>query len=215
MSLDFVPTLPTLLAFTGASFLLAITPGPDMALMLARTLAGGRRLGFATVAGCSAGLVGHALLAGFGLSALLAASATAFMAAKAVGAVYLLWLAYQAVRHGSALNVTQDGAPPQRPAAAFATGLGINLTNPKVVLFFVTFLPQFVDPADPHAAGKMLFLGFWFLVVGVPTACMIVLTAERFTALMRGSRRLMRAFDLGFAGLMGGFALRLLWAQSR
>ncbi|PSC07114.1 LysE family translocator [Alsobacter soli] len=213
--MDFVPSPATLLAFTGASFLLAITPGPDMALMLSRTLAGGRRLGFATIAGCSVGLVCHALLAGFGLSALLAASATAFAVAKMVGAVYLLWLAWQALRHGSALSMAPGEATPQQPWAAFLTGLGINLTNPKVVLFFVTFLPQFVDPADPHAAGQMLFLGFWFLVVGTPTCCVIVLTAERFTAFMRRSRRLTRAFDMSFAGLMGGFALRLLLAQAR
>lgn len=215
MPIDFVPSAATLLAFTGASFLLAITPGPDMGLMLARTLAGGRRAGFATVAGCSVGVVIHALLAGLGLSALLAASTTAFTAAKIVGAIYLLWLAWQSLRHGSSFHVTPDDGKSKNAFAVFLTGLGINLTNPKVVLFFVTFLPQFVEPTDPHAAGKMVFLGVWFLLVGVPVASVIVLTAERFTASMRRSKRMMRAFDLGFAGVMGGFALRLLLTQGR
>lgn len=211
----FVPDLATVLTFALASFVLAITPGPDMALFLARTVAGGRRLGFAAMLGASTGLVGHALLAGLGLSALLAASATAFMVVKTVGALYLVWLAWQAVRCGSGFSVDASGVPQQTFFATWLTGLGVNLTNPKVVMFFVTFLPQFVDASDPDASGKILFLGFFFLVIGIPTGAAIILVAERFTAFMRSSKRAMRIFDYSFAGIMAAFAIKLAFTQSR
>ena len=115
--------------------------------------------------GAMLGCVVHSLLAAFGLSALIAASPSAFLALKIVGALYLLWLAVDAVRNGSSLNVASR-APSARAVLAHASrwASAVNLTNPKVVLFFVTFLPQFVDAHDPHAAGKLLFLGIYFVV---------------------------------------------------
>ena len=115
----------------------------------------------------------HSLLAAFGLSALIAASPAVFLALKIVGALYLLWLAVDAVRNGSSLNVK----PGSQAACALWSHAGarasrVNLTNPKVVLFFMTFLPQFVDAHDPHAAAKLLFLGIYFVVLTYPAgAC--------------------------------------------
>ena len=146
--------------------MLFITPGPDMSLFLAKTIAGGRRAGIAAMTGASLGCVVHSLLAAFGLSALIAASPTLFLALKIVGALYLLWLAIDAVRNGSSLNVKAERR--QRRASLverWRSGSRVNLTNPKVVLFFLTFLPQFVDAHDPHAAGKLLFLGIYFVVL--------------------------------------------------
>jgi threonine/homoserine/homoserine lactone efflux protein len=82
-------------------------------------------------------------------------------------------------------------------------------------MFFVTFLPQFVDPADPHAADKIVFLGMFFLVVGVPVSVFIIMTAERFSAFLRSSPTLMRRFDYSFAAIMSAFALKLLFTQGR
>jgi threonine/homoserine/homoserine lactone efflux protein len=213
MLIDMIPSAATLTAFSAAAFLLAITPGPDMTLFLARTLSGGRRLGFAALLGAVAGLFVHVTLASIGLSAVLAASTTAFTVVKIVGAGYLLYLAVQALRRGSALSVDAAKPPRQSVLSTFLTGLGINLTNPKIVMFFVTFLPQFVSPADPNAAGKLLFLGLWFIAIGLPTCVAIILSADRFTALLKSSPRLMRGFDYAFAGLMSLFAIRLLWTQ--
>ena len=209
--MSFLPSLPVLAAFSLAGALLALTPGPDMALFLSRTIGGGRRLGFAAMAGATSGLVVHALLASLGLSAVLAASPQAFAALKIGGAVYLLWLAVQMLRHGSALNVA--AGPRGSVFSTWATGLGINLLNPKVILFYVTFLPQFVDAADPHAGGKMLFLGLYQLCVGVPICALIILAAERFVVALKARPGLMRVIDYCFAGLMGAFAARLLLAQ--
>ena len=113
--MTFLPSLDVLLAYTAAAVVLIVTPGPDMTLFLGQTLTGGRARGFASMLGVSAGLVLHSLLAAFGLSALLAASATAFGVLKIAGVAYLIWLAVQSLRHGSALTLAPDaGAPHPR-----------------------------------------------------------------------------------------------------
>jgi len=210
-----IPSLGTILGFSLASFVLAITPGPDMILFLSRTVTGGRTMGFAAMLGASAGMVVHMTLAAFGLSALLAVSATAFFILKVVGGLYLLWLAYGALRHGSAFCVDREDVPQQSLRATVLTGVGINLTNPKVIVFFVTFLPQFIDAGDAHASGKLMFLGILFLVIGITTNAFIILIAERVTGFMQSSPRAMRYFDYGMAGIMSAFALKLVFTQGR
>jgi len=215
ITFDLIPSLGTILGFSLASFVLAITPGPDMILFLSRTVTGGRTMGFAAMLGASAGMVVHMTLAAFGLSALLAVSATAFFILKVVGGLYLLWLAYGALRHGSAFCVDREDVPQQSLRAMVLTGVGINLTNPKVIVFFVTFLPQFIDAGDAHASGKLMFLGILFLVIGITTNAFIILIAERVTGFMQSSRRAMRYFDYGMAGIMSAFALKLVLTQGR
>lgn len=213
--MPFVPETAVLLAYSAACLVLFITPGPDMSLFLAKTVAGGRAAGIAAFAGASIGCVVHSLLAAFGLSALIAASPTAFLTLKIVGAAYLLWLAVDAVRNGSSLNVRAElaGGVPFWPT--FALGLTVNLTNPKVVLFFVTFLPQFVQADDPHAAAKLLFLGIYFVVFSFPLGVLMILGAERVVSGLRSRPRLLRAIDWLFAGVFSAFALRILATQGR
>lgn len=213
--LSFLPESGILLAFTLACLVLFITPGPDMSLFLSRTLQGGRRAGIASMLGACAGCCVHTAAASLGLSALIAASATAFTLMKIVGALYLAWLAIQAVREGSALSL-KDG--PSRPVSfrrTFLLGLSVNLTNPKVVLFFVTFLPQFVAADDPHAPGKMLFLGLYFVAVSAPLAVLMILGAERMIAALKRNPRVLRGIDYLFAGVFGLFAIRILATQAR
>jgi threonine/homoserine/homoserine lactone efflux protein len=155
------------------------------------------------------------LLAALGVSALLAASATAFTVLKVVGALYLLWLAVDAVRRGSALNLAVERGTPMPLARTFWLGFAVNLSNPKVVLFFVTFLPQFIAAGDPAAADKLLFLGLYFVAVTAPVCAVFVLGADRFIALLRRRPRLMRAVDYGFAGLFGAFAVKILTTEGR
>ena len=208
-----LPTPDVVLAFTAAALLLILTPGPDMALFLGQTLSGGRARGFAALFGASLGLLVHTMLAAFGLSALLAASATAFSVLKIAGVAYLLWLAVRAIRHGSGLTLpTADETQPV--GRVLAAGLAVTLLNPKIIMFFVTFLPQFVSVADPHAGAKLSFLGLYFIALGIPTCALLILAAERFTGLIRRSPRAMRVIDYLFAGLMGAFAVRLLFARN-
>ena len=212
--MNFIPSPEALLAFTAASFLLALTPGPDMTLFLGQTLTAGRSRGFAAMLGAGSGLLVHSMLVAFGLSALLVASAAAFTAIKTAGVIYLLWLAWQALRHGSALSIRRAGEKPQPVAQVYLMGLGVNLLNPKIVMFFLTFLPQFVSASDPHASGKLLFLGLYFTILGMAICSGLILMAERFTGALRRSPRAMRIVDWLFAGLMGAFALRLLLARN-
>jgi threonine/homoserine/homoserine lactone efflux protein len=213
--MTFLPDPAVLLAFSLASFVLFATPGPDMSLFLAKTVAGGRRAGMASMLGAMAGCCGHTLLAALGVSALLAASPTAFTILKVAGALYLLWLAVDAVRNGSALNLRPGGAGPVSFWGTFWLGMGVNLTNPKVVLFFVTFLPQFVEAGDPHAAGKLVFLGVYFVILTAPMCAVLVLAAERVIALLKARPRVLRAIDWTFAGLFGAFAIKILTTQGR
>jgi threonine/homoserine/homoserine lactone efflux protein len=206
----FLPNATTLLLFSGACFVLFVTPGPDMSLFLAKTISGGRRAGLAAMAGAMTGCCVHTLLAAIGLSALLAASTTGFTILKIVGAFYLLWMAYDAIRNGSALSVKTD-TPRRAPFwRTYLIGIGINLTNPKIVLFFVTFLPQFVAAGDPHASGKLVFLGLYFIAFSAPLAALLVLGAERVISLLKGNPKVLRGIDYAFGGLFGMFALKIL-----
>jgi threonine/homoserine/homoserine lactone efflux protein len=213
--MTFLPSSSTLLAYSLACFLLFITPGPDMSLFLAKTMSGGRKAGMAAMLGAMAGCCVHTSLAALGLSALLAASVTAFTILKIVGALYLLWLAFDAARHGSALHVKEEGRVEVSFWKTFLVGVGINLTNPKVVLFFVTFLPQFVDAGDPHASDKLLFLGLYFIALTAPMGAVMILGAEKVIALLRSHPKVMRGIDYSFAGLFGAFALKILTASAR
>lgn len=213
--MTFIPEPSVLAAFTLAVAVLIVTPGPDMTLFLGKTLAQGRAAGMAAMLGASSGLVVHTLFAAFGLSALLAASEMAFTGVKAAGALYLLWLAVDAVRNGSALSLDARGEPPQRLAHIWLMGVGINLLNPKIVLFFVTFLPQFVSAGDPHAGAKLMFLGFYVIALAVPSCAVLILLADRISALVRRSPRVTRAIDWLFASVFAGFAVSVLIERGR
>jgi threonine/homoserine/homoserine lactone efflux protein len=215
--MDFVPDSTVIIAYTLACVVLFITPGPDMSLFLSKTLSGGRRHGIAAMSGAQVGCIVHTLLAALGLSALLATSATAFTILKVVGALYLGWMAYDAIVHGSSLNVREGNDATAREDGVWRTfliGIGINLSNPKVVLFFVTFLPQFVSATDPHAAGKMLFLGIYFVTISIPLAIVMILGAERLIGYLKARPKALRAIDWTFGGIFGVFAIKILLTQA-
>ena len=135
---------------------------------------------------------------------------------KVVGALYLLWLAVEAVRHGSALSL-DAAAPSFAREPLFRTwlkGLAVNLLNPKIIMFFVTFLPQFVAADDPHAMPKLFFLGFFFVAVAAPICAAMIASASHLAQFLKRSPRIMRAIDWLFAGVFGAFALRLIFARS-
>ncbi|MEP4769774.1 MAG: LysE family translocator [Roseibium sp.] len=211
---DFLPSFAVLSTFTAASLILIATPGPDMTLFMSKTLTQGRKAGFAAVLGATTGLIIHTILAAVGISALLAASETAFTVLKIVGAGYLIWLAYQAIRNGTSISLEAASKPRQPFHQVWLKGLGINILNPKIVLFFVTFLPQFISAGDPNAVGKLLFLGSYFVFLGMPMCGLMVLGANTFAKFIKSSPKAMRAFDWMFAGIMGSFALKLLVAKS-
>jgi threonine/homoserine/homoserine lactone efflux protein len=217
MTFSFVPSLTVLLTYSVACLVLFLTPGPDMSLWLQKTVAGGRRAGIAAMLGTATGCCVHSFLAALGISVLINASPVAFNVMKIIGALYLLWLAWQALRGGSMLSVEDArGAKVEPPFwPTFFTGLMVNLSNPKVVLFFITFLPGFVDATDPHATGKLLFLGLYFVCFNLPLSFLMILAAERMIATLKANPTIMRVIDLVFAGVFGIFALTILRAQAR
>lgn len=166
--MQFVPDYATILQFAVATFIIAITPGPDMTLFVGRALSEGRAAGFACMFGAMSGILVHTSMVALGLSALIVASPEAFLVLKIAGAGYLVWLAWQALRHGSAFSPEKRAGTGHSLFANWATGLGINLLNPKIILFFMTFLPQFVSVNDPHAPGKLFFLGLLFIPLSLP-----------------------------------------------
>jgi len=213
--MDFIPGLPTILTFSLAIFLLAITPGPDMTLWISRSLRDGRATGLMTLAGTSFGISIHTMLVAFGISALIVASPTAFTLLKTGGAGYLLWLAIQAIRQGSNFVVRADGVRQVSPSKAFLNGLWVNLLNPKVIIFFMTFLPQFVSAGDPHVTGKLLFLGIWSIFLSLPIGLAIIFMADVLSSWLQANRKILRAIDYTFAGVFSIFAVKILFTQAR
>ena len=182
--------------FVGAGLLLNLTPGPDMAYISARAAAGGLRDGVAATLGITAGCVVHTLAAALGLSALLAASATAFTLVKWCGAAYLLYVGVRMLLAALRTRAPAAAGPLLRaPASAGAIlreAFLINVFNPKVALFFLAFLPQFIAADAPHQALAFVLLGCLFnvnsLFVNVPVAWLASRAARRFRAGGRPAR---------------------------
>ena len=166
--------------FTLTVFVLNATPGVDMAFTLLSTLRGGIRAGLAASAGICAGSVVHTLAAAFGLAALMAASSAAFNTVKWAGAAYLLWLAIGLLRQALRAGVTAvAGETPDASvgtaAQLFRQGFLTTVLNPKVALFFLALLPQFIASDAPNKTAAFLFLGAWFIVQGFVFLAVFVL----------------------------------------
>jgi threonine/homoserine/homoserine lactone efflux protein len=156
--------------FIATALVLNATPGVDLLYTASRTLQSGWRAGLAAALGIGAGCVAHALTAALGLAALLVASSTAFTVIKLLGALYLAWLAFGLLRAAWRDERATAGKHAGRGAASlqqvFAQGFLTNVLNPKVALFFLALLPQFIAAEAPHKALAFLFLGFVFVVNG-------------------------------------------------
>ncbi len=163
--MDTVLTLPQIVAFLGAAILITLAPGPDNLMVLGLGLARGRKAGMAFGLGCALGCLNHTLLAALGVGALIAASKLAFTALKIGGGLYLIWLGVQAIRNARAASAAPEvAAGSESSARLFAKGLIANAINPKVILFFLAFLPQFVDAALGSAAWQIAQFGALFTV---------------------------------------------------
>ena len=156
-----MPSADTLIAFLGVSILLGLTPGPDNIFVLLQSAQRGWRAGMAVVVGLCCGLVVHTGAVALGLAAVFAASAVAFTVLKLLGAAYLAYLAWQALRAPVSSAGPDAGAQGAAPTAApslwrmVGRGMVMNLTNPKVLVFFLAFLPQFADPARGAMGGQL------------------------------------------------------------
>ncbi len=176
-----------LLAYLAAAWVLILTPGPDYMFVLGQTLSGGRRSGWMATAGICTGACFHSLGAAFGVGALLAAAPGLFDAIRLAGAAYLAWLGIGALR--AAWRGEGEAIRPAAPARrAYLQGMATNLLNPKVVLFFLAFLPQFVAPDRAPAWVQMLLLGLLLPLMALPAFALLIAAADRAaTRLARAS----------------------------
>ncbi|MET0334594.1 MAG: LysE family translocator [Rhizobacter sp.] len=204
MLADLLPPLPLLLAFVTASLILALTPGPAVVYILARTLSQGRRSGLASVAGVALGNLGNAVGAAVGLAALFAVSSAAFTVVKWAGAIYLIWMGVRMLRAApTGLDTTAKVAPIE-PARIFRDGFVVALLNPKTTLFFAAFLPQFMTASAPHLPQTLALGGLFCAVAGCTDLLYVLaasLVAPRLGQLGRHARWGTRAAGASFIGL--------------
>ncbi|MBA2919485.1 LysE family translocator [Sphingomonas sp. MAH-20] len=207
---ELLPDWPRFAAFALAGLALNIVPGADMTFVITAGARGGRRAGVIAALGIGVGTFAHILAAVLGLSALLMASETLFDALKLIGAAYLLYVAVSLVRGGR-----DAGAAPVPAHRLFRSAVLVNLTNPKVALFFLAFLPQFVDPAARVPALQILCLGLWFNLIGTLVNALIGVGAAGAAARLGRIRWFARAARWAAATLLGGLAVQLALAERR
>jgi threonine/homoserine/homoserine lactone efflux protein len=186
-----IPDAPSLAVFVVAALALLLVPGPAVLYVVARSIHQGRRAGLASVLGIHVGTLVHIAAATAGLSALVVSSAVAFTAVKIAGAVYLVGLGlWTLFSRRPETDVALGGERSLR--RAFAQGIVVNVLNPKTALFFLAFLPQFVDPDASHPAVQIAVLGLLFALLGLVTDSVWALAAGAAGGLLRRSRRFVR-----------------------
>jgi len=207
--------LATLLTFAGAALALALTPGPDMLLVMTRSVAQGRFAGLVTLAGITVGCFGHALVAGFSLSGMLLIAPVLFEAIRWAGAAYLLYLGIQALRGAGGFRPPQPGAPRQPYGALFRQGLLTNLLNPKVALFFLALFPQFMRPEPDTAVAQALVLACVLATAGLLVNGGIALVAGRLGEWLTRRPGFVRWQNRLLGGVFAALALRIAFDARR
>lgn len=195
--------------FFSAAFLLNLCPGPDMAFILGQTAKGGVKSGFSAMFGIWTGALFHVTFAALGLSAVIAASAIAFSSIKWIGAFYLVWIGIQAIKsRGETLNVNNEPAL-QNFRKIFKQGMFVSILNPKVAVFFLAFLPQFVE-AGAGPAGIQLFVhGFLIIAVAAVVEPPLVLAGGKLTGYLSGNARISGLMDKGLGVLFIWLGIKL------
>ncbi len=207
-----MPTPGTALAFFTASVLLALAPGPDNLFVLAQSALYGRRAGFMVTLGLCTGLVGHTGAVALGVAVIVQTSAAAFTALKVAGAGYLAWLAWRAFR-ASAESLDKSPGPPLGAGRLYARGIIMNLTNPKVSIFFLAFLPSFADPGRGPVAPQVLLLGILFILATLLVFGSVAVAAGTLGPWFGRTPRARRMMNLGAGIVLAGLALALAAAS--
>ena len=176
-----MPTPQNLALFALASILLALTPGPNLLYLVSRTLCQGRRAGIVSLAGTSLGFVFHVFAAALGLSAIFLTVPVLYDAVRYAGAVYLLWLAWDALRPGGQGVFAPRTLPRDAPGRLFRMGLLTSVLNPKVAMFYLALFPQFIDATRGSVFAQGLVLGLLQIVINVASDLVFVLAAGAIT----------------------------------
>ena len=212
-----MPRLQTISLFMVSALALNLTPGPAVLFILSRCLGEGREAAVVSVLGLATASVIHAGAAAFGLSALFLYWPLAFAAVKYCGAAYLVYLGIAGLVSGGIAGIAGRSEPGQRSslASAYWQGLLIDLLNPKLLLFFFSFLPQFVDPARGEPSAQMLILGLLFQVTGLPTNLAVALAGESLAGLIARHPLWARAQRWCSGAVLIGLGVRLAVSDQR
>jgi threonine/homoserine/homoserine lactone efflux protein len=205
----------TLAAFALVALGMVLTPGPNMAYLVSRSVCQGRAAGLVSLGGVALGFVCYMLLAAFGITALLFAVPYAYDALRLAGAAYLAWLAWQAVRPGGSSPFAVRNLPPDSPRRLFAMGLLTNLLNPKIAALYLSLLPQFVDPERGSVLLQSLLLGGAQIAVSVAVNALIVLAAGSVAAFLAARPFWARAQRWLMGAVLGALAARMALDSGR
>ena len=195
--------------FLTAAVLLNLAPGPDIAFILGKTAKGGRAAGFAAMFGIWSGAFVHVLIAAVGLSAILATSAIAFSMVKWVGAAYLIWLGIQALRSSGGGFVKDTGSADETFRSVFRQGIVIAIFNPKVAIFFLAFLPQFVVAGAGPVPAQLFLHGALIIVVAAFIEPPLVIAGARLVEKLRTNRKFGLWMDRTLGAMFVGLGIKL------
>lgn len=179
------------LPFIATSLLVILTPGQDMVLVMSRTLSGGTRAGLVTAAGVSIGLILHTALAALGVGALLQTTAWLFLGIKILGALYLIYLGVMLIRSSGEIPLSSDQQSPVSALRNFMHGALSNISNPKILLFYIAFLPQFIPTDSPHPMLSLFVLGSTFAILTFLVKGPVALFSALLSAAIRRNPRIL------------------------
>jgi threonine/homoserine/homoserine lactone efflux protein len=201
--------------FALAALLMVLTPGPNMIYLISRALAQGRGAGVISLFGVATGFLVHMLAAAAGLTAVFMAVPLAYDALRWLGAAYLAWLAWQALRPGAASPFQPRSLPQDSRARLFAMGFLTNALNPKIAVFYLSVFPQFVRPEEGSVLAQSLTLGFVQIAVSFGVNLAIILSAARLAAWFARNPLWARVQRWVMGCVLGGLAVRLALEERR
>jgi len=210
-----MPHLTTLAAFAAVSFPMVLTPGPNMAYLVSRSIAQGRAAGLISLLGVGGGYLVYMLLAAFGITALLLAVPFAYDALRLAGAAYLCWMAWNALRPGGHSPFTLRKLDRDSPRRLFAMGLLTNLLNPKIAALYLSLLPQFVDRQVGDVLTQTLLLGAIQITISLTVNAVFVITAGTIASFLTRRPFWAKAQRWFMGTVLGLLALRLATDSSR
>lgn len=204
-----MPDLTNLLTFAAIALGMVLTPGPNMVYLISRSICQGKTAGLISLGGVALGFVFYMLCAALGITALVMAVPYAYDAIRYAGALYLLWLAWQAVRPGGRSPFQVKDMPIDRPRKLFTMGFLTNLLNPKIAVMYLSLLPQFIDPANGSILGQALILGTTQIVISVFVNAMIAVSAASIALFLtqRPTFAVVQRWVMGT--VLGGLAVQM------
>lgn len=208
-----MPSLTALTLFAGAAFLLAIMPGPGLFYVVGRTLAGGRKVGIASVLGTGLGGMVHVLAGAVGISAIVMTSAAAFTVLKVIGGVYLIYLGYVTWRSAGSESQIPGTASRAGAMRVLRQGFVVEAMNPKTALFFLAVIPQFVDPARGSIASQFIVLGSVSVVINMLNASVAVYGADILRRAVATRQHVIRRVQKASGAVLALLGVSLLFAR--